>query len=368
MGDKIYYSTPEDQLKKLISQNLTIYDQDHALAGLRLFGYSNLIKSYRDPYILKSDDTIMYRDGVSFEQISSLYFFDKALRNTVMASMQDLEEHIKEIAANVIAQSFGVDPSSYLQYRNYQNKRKRKERFSLNGILHTMNEALTTDKEPIHHYMEKYGSVPPELELPVLLAAWLSFSMSEIRGLTKSKSISGDHIRIAEVVVVVGGKDHRKEIAKNKYRNRTHRIPPYIKSLIDKVPGDRLVTLTEAQIYHRWIKFQDEHRFKHMTFHDLRHLNASVMAALRIPDKYAQERGGWKSDKIMKKVYTQTFSEVRVAVDDKIDGYFDNIANPIMEKMPWEKYRAWLTLFGKEDNKKSQKEFMKFIEEQKIAT
>lgn len=71
-----------------------------------------------------------------------------------MASMQDLEEHIKEIAANVIAQSFGVDPSSYLQYRNYQNKRKRKERFSLNGILHTMNEALTTDKEPIHHYME----------------------------------------------------------------------------------------------------------------------------------------------------------------------------------------------------------------------
>ena len=207
-----------------------------------------------------------------------------------------------------------------------------------------------------------------ELELPVLLAAWLSFSMSEIRGLTKSKSISGDHIRIAEVVVVVGGKDHRKEIAKNKYRNRTHRIPPYIKSLIDKVPGDRLVTLTEAQIYHRWIKFQDEHRFKHMTFHDLRHLNASVMAALRIPDKYAQERGGWKSDKIMKKVYTQTFSEVRVAVDDKIDGYFDNIANPIIEKMPWEKYRAWLTLFGKEDNKKSQKEFMKFIEEQKIAT
>ena len=110
-----------------------------------------------------------------------------------------------------------------------------------------------------------------ELELPVLLAAWLSFSMSEIRGLTKSKSISGDQIRIAEVVVVVGGKDQRKEIAKNKYRNRTHRIPPYIKSLIDKVPGDRLVTLTEAQIYHRWIKFQDEHRFKHMTFHDLRH-------------------------------------------------------------------------------------------------
>ncbi|MFQ8981970.1 MAG: hypothetical protein ACLR6I_16730 [Waltera sp.] len=124
--------------------------------------------------------------------------------------------------------------------------------------------------------------IPAEVLLPPLrIPSWncqscwphgSGFSMSEIRGLTKSKSISGDHIRIAEVVVVVAGKDHRKEIAKNKYRNCTHRIPPYIKSLIDKVPGDRLVTLTEAQIYHRWIKFQDEHRFKH---YDLSRLAAS---------------------------------------------------------------------------------------------
>ncbi|MFQ8981969.1 MAG: hypothetical protein ACLR6I_16725 [Waltera sp.] len=31
------------------------------------------------------------------------------------------------------------------------------------------------------------------------------------------------------------------------------------------------------------------------------------MAALRIPDKYAQERGGWKSDKIMKKYTPRPF-------------------------------------------------------------
>lgn len=161
MENKIHYSTSEEQLNKLLSQNLIINNREWALVGLNLFGYSNLIKSYRDPYIVKVDDKITYRDGVSFEQISSLYFFDKAIRNTVMASMQDLEEHIKEVAANVIAQSFGVDPSSYLQYRNYQNKRKRKERFSLNGILRTMNESLQTDKDPIHHYMEKYNSVPP---------------------------------------------------------------------------------------------------------------------------------------------------------------------------------------------------------------
>lgn len=78
-----------------------------------------------------------------------------------MAAMLDLEEHIKEATANVIAESFGIHHNDYLKYRNYQNKRKTKFRFTLTGILETLNNTLETDKEPIHHYMTKYGTVPP---------------------------------------------------------------------------------------------------------------------------------------------------------------------------------------------------------------
>ena len=78
-----------------------------------------------------------------------------------MAAMLDLEEYIKEVTANVIAQSFGTHQDQYLEYRNYQNKRKTKYRFSLPGILDTLKKTLDTDKEPIHHYMDKYGTVPP---------------------------------------------------------------------------------------------------------------------------------------------------------------------------------------------------------------
>ena len=113
----------------------------------------------------------------------------------------------------------------------------------------------------------------------------------------------------------------------NKYRNCTHRIPPYIKSLINQVPRNILVPFTSAALYFRWIKLLDDNQLPHMTFHDLRYLNAPVMALLRIPDQYAQERGGWKSDKIMKRVYTQTFAEDRERVDDTIDEYFENILN-----------------------------------------
>lgn len=78
-----------------------------------------------------------------------------------MASMLDLEEHIKEVTAEVVAKSFGTHPDQYLEFRNYQNKKKSKYRFSLPGILDTMKETLNTDKNPIQHYALKYGCVPP---------------------------------------------------------------------------------------------------------------------------------------------------------------------------------------------------------------
>ncbi len=70
------------------------------------------------------------------------------------------------------------------------------------------------------------------------------------------------------------------------------------------------------------------------------------MALLRIPDKYIQERGGWKSDKIMKRVYTQTFAEEWERVDDTIDEYFENILDSKEQKKKerseqTQKIRAW---------------------------
>ena len=89
----IPFSSIDEQIKKLLSQNLIIDDIDYAKFKLELFGYSNLIKSYREPYVIKTDTSIQYRSGVTFEQIHSLYMLDKNLRNSVMSAMQDLEEH-----------------------------------------------------------------------------------------------------------------------------------------------------------------------------------------------------------------------------------------------------------------------------------
>lgn len=183
-----------------------------------------------------------------------------------------------------------------------------------------------------------------DIELPCLLAAWLSLSMSEIRGLTKSKSILNGQLYVAETLVRVKDPakpqkqkkdgspsrikgalhDVRKEGGKEEQRSRVLDLPPYLARLIDQVEGDVIVPLTPRQISGRFSRLLKAKGLPHMTFHQLRHLNASTMAMLGIQKEIAQERGGWKTPYTMDQVYTHTFDAPRREADAKIDAYFSS--------------------------------------------
>lgn len=166
-----------------------------------------------------------------------------------------------------------------------------------------------------------------DIELPCLLAMWLSLSESEIAGLTKSESLidGGKYIAVQNVVLYLHNKPVPKDTGKADTRIRVLRLHPYLLDLINHVPTDRIVPMLPNTIYRKFQRYLKKAGIKPITFHQLRHVNASVMAQLKIPDKYAQERGGWSSDAVMKRVYTHTFSSERIAVDDKIDNYFYDI-------------------------------------------
>ena len=85
---------------------------------------------------------------------------------------------------------------------------------------------------------------------------------------------------------------------------------------------DFIVPITRKIVYDRFVKLMKANGIE-MTFYDLRHLNASIMLMLGVPDKYAVERGGWSTDCILKSVYQQTFSSERKIIDKMIDGYFN---------------------------------------------
>ncbi len=280
-----------------------------------------------DAYIKMSEPTLSKTSIASYKKIKRNYFLDL------------MDVPLKNITSDMVQVGVNKEisrPSK--KYKDSENTLSAKTVNNAYGLISTVlnkyNPSLKLDvKLPKKEHKIK-ELIPPEIifdvvkdtdiELPVLLAMWLSFSMSEIRGLTKSKSISNGYISVKEVIVDVDNKPTLKKQAKAYYRIRSLKIPEYIQELIDKTDKneDHLVPLSGHSIYMRFKRILEKNNLPHMTFHDLRHVNASVMAQLRIPDKYAMERGGWKTDAVMKNVYQHTFSEQREQVDQQIDDYF----------------------------------------------
>ncbi|MDF3003213.1 MAG: Phage integrase family, partial [Bacillota bacterium] len=180
-----------------------------------------------------------------------------------------------------------------------------------------------------------------EIELPCLLAIWMSYSMSEVRGIKASAIDENGYITIKDVIVDVDGKAVSKSKTKAFERTRKSKLPDYLFDLAKNQETYRraqqtgvdeyLITLTGKGIYDRFLRIQKAAGLPHTRFHDLRHMNASVMLKLNVPDKYAMERGGWSTSHTLKKVYQHTFSDERKAIDDRIDSYFKKIINPTEE-------------------------------------
>lgn len=203
------------------------------------------------------------------------------------------------------------------------------------SVLRTYHKSLevTTKQAEVQqsfHFMlpidKIYGAVKgTDIELPVMLAMWLSLTASEIRGLTKSKSIRDGKLYIVETVVDVKGKAVRKQGAKEEKRPRAFNIPPYLQALIDNVDGDIIEPRSAHALNQRFQRVLVSNGLQPMRFHDLRHLNASLMADNHVPTPVAQQRGGWKTDSTMKRVYTHAFDESRLAADKVIDGIFEAV-------------------------------------------
>lgn len=164
-----------------------------------------------------------------------------------------------------------------------------------------------------------------EIELPCLLALWLSLRMSEVRGI-RYKDIKGKVLTTRNVKIKFGAEEFTKEQTKTYNSTRIHELPDYILDLIGTGEPDAYVVPMVAQTITKTLKKLVKRSCgKDVTFHQLRHLNASVMVELGVPDKYAMERGGWSTDSTLRNVYQHTFDEKRKEIDRQINEYFEKL-------------------------------------------
>ena len=155
-----------------------------------------------------------------------------------------------------------------------------------------------------------------DFELPFLLAVWLGLRTSEIRGLTWD-CLDGDILTIKQAMV--DGEDGPQLKQPKTYSgNRKLKVPPYIMGLLDETPH------TDEYIAHATRVRLNLIHVNEVCAHGLRHVNASVMLRLNVPDKYAMERMGHSTNNMLKNVYQHTMDDKAVAVADAVDGFFES--------------------------------------------
>jgi integrase len=181
---------------------------------------------------------------------------------------------------------------------------------------------IPTESE-VSQILEAAKNTP--MELPLLFAIWLGLRQSEIRGL-RWDDISGNvlHVRSA----IVRGEDGPVEKTTKSFSgDRRLRLPPYILDVLGRTErrGDHIVNLSGQSMYDRFSRLCKRLGLPHYRFHDLRHLNASIMLAAGVPNKYAQDRMGHATDNMLKTVYQHIIVSTRKEVDDIVDEKFSAI-------------------------------------------
>lgn len=170
------------------------------------------------------------------------------------------------------------------------------------------------------------------IEIPVLLALWLTLRQSEILGLTWGHVDFERHtLRVEQARV--RNKEYELVVKQTKTTSstRTLHLPEYIERRLqeakpdDAMPEDFIIELSGKGLYSRLKTVLRREGLPDISMHALWHSCASLMTALDLPLFYIQRRGGWASDRVLRSTYTHILDSKRTEIDDRIDDYFGQL-------------------------------------------
>ena len=158
MAKKIF-KTLKEQIEILESKGLVVDDKDFAEEVLLRENYF-FLNGYRHPF-LKSLDNKKYIGGTTFEELYSLFLFDRKLRNILFKHILIIENNIKSIISYQLSKKYGYREKDYLNANNFNNNYEYKKR--INDLLGKMKRQIkdnAVNHTATKHYINNYGYIP----------------------------------------------------------------------------------------------------------------------------------------------------------------------------------------------------------------
>lgn len=178
------FLTYDEQIEHLEQdKHLSIPNHELAKNTLKKIGYFSLIGGYKDLFKHKPSGNYLY--GVTFEEISSFYYFDENLRTTFLKYILHVERQLKSMLSYYFCEKYGELESAYLNINNYNYNHKNKTNIS--RLISTLQKAISlpSSYSYITHHATVYGNVPLWVATNALTFGQISkmyqYSTSDIR-------------------------------------------------------------------------------------------------------------------------------------------------------------------------------------------
>ncbi len=165
--DNKKFKTLEEQIEIMKYKGMTIENEAYAREILLRENYF-FLNGYRHLF-LKSPNDKTFIEGTTFEELYSLFLFDRSFRNIIFKNLLIIENNLKSIISYQLSKKYGYKENDYLKPKNFNEDpaharqvhdliQKMKRQIRINGSQHSATM----------HYINNYGYIPLWILVKVL--------------------------------------------------------------------------------------------------------------------------------------------------------------------------------------------------------
>lgn len=184
------FKTLDEQIEILKHKGLIINDEEYAKEILFRENYF-FLSGYRHVF-LDPKNPKRYIEGATFEELYSLFLFDRHFRNILFKNLLILENNLKSIISYRLSKKYGYKEHDYLKPKNFDTSPEKSRQ--VNDLLKKMKRQIHVNgrqHSATVHYLSNYGYIPLWVLVKVLSFGIVSELYSILR--------IDDRVAIAEV-------------------------------------------------------------------------------------------------------------------------------------------------------------------------
>ena len=166
MANKIF-KTLDEQVEILKSRGLIINDENRAKKILFKENYF-FLNGYRHFFTIGCKDS-NFIPGTTFEELYSIFTFDRKIRNIFFKNILIIENNIKSVISYSLSKNYGYKEKNYLNPENF-NQDAMKIR-QVNDVISKMKRQIRINGKKhaaTIHYITNYGYIPMWILVKVL--------------------------------------------------------------------------------------------------------------------------------------------------------------------------------------------------------